>query len=101
MDDDGVVSLLETVGQHGFQFATQLVIGKQCFVGDSAVAINGEVGIVVQRVKRRRRRPVETADIQSFATAVREPISIQFRGRCFGNTAWIIITERDTVSDTA
>ena len=58
------------VGKHGLQFTAQLIVGQQGFVGDSAVAVNGEVRIIIQRIECRRRCPVEASDVQSLAAVV-------------------------------
>ena len=70
VDRNFVFATRIAVGKHGFQLAAQLVIGEQGFVGDSAVAVNGEVRIVIQGIECRRWCPVKAADVQSLAASV-------------------------------
>ena len=52
VDGNLVFAASEAVGKHRLEFATQLVVGEQSFVGNAAVAVNGKVGVVIQRIKR-------------------------------------------------
>ena len=70
MNDDSVVSLLETVGKHGFQFAIKLVVGNQGLVHKADVPVDREIGVVVQRVERCRRCPVEPSNIEGLTSWV-------------------------------
>ena len=63
MDYDGGIRLDESIGKHRLEITVKLVVRDERLVHQAHVPVNREVRVVIERIERRRRSPVETPDI--------------------------------------
>ena len=70
MNRDAGIRLGERIRKHGFEFVSNLIICYKSLIHQADISVDGKIRVVIQRVKRRRRSPIETTNIESLGTRV-------------------------------